>query len=263
MPINYTSKVNERPIGQELHILGENHTIGVVGVSTVEANMIKLIEVPLQSTPTSTVSIPGYAETTNPIPGVGLFYVDYVNGYVTFQSFPDINGTPVAVTYYGRGSEIDAVDINEIQQPVGVAMDLDGTLTPNGVIFGVISVTNPASITVSQVDNHTGLVVIASTTVNVTIPPPTDTTEGRFFSVLNSSTSIQNITVNGNTIVIGYGATWLWDGFAWLLVSPIPAVNGIAIVSSDPPSPFTGQVWFNSTTMQFIGYNGSAKIVIG
>lgn len=261
MPINYNAKVNERAIGQELLITNETHTVGIVGVSTVDPNMIKLNEVPLQSTPTSTVSIPGYAETTNPVPGVGFFFVDYINGYVTFN--PTAEGFVVQATYYGRGSEIDAVDINELQEPVGISMNIDGTLTPNGLIYGVISVTNPSFISQAQVDTHTGLIIIASSVVSVTIPAPTNTTEGRFFTIMNSSTSSQNITVNGDTLVIGYGATWLWDGFAWLLVSPIPAVNGISVVATDPPSPFIGQVWFNSTNMQFVGYNGTTKIILG
>lgn len=259
--IPYTPKIDERPIGQELLITNETHTVGIIGVSTVDANMVKLIEVPLQSTPTSTVSIPGYAETTNPVPGVGFFYVDYVNGYITFNS--SANGLVVQVTYYGRGSEIDAVDINELQEPVGIAMDIDGTLTPNAVIFGIISVSNPSFISQADVDTHTGLIIIATSSVNVTIPSPTDTTEGRFFTVLNSSTSTQNISIDGNSILIGYGATWLWDGHAWLLISPIPAVTGVPIVSIDPPTPFIGQVWFNSTSMQFIGYNGTTNVIIG
>lgn len=259
--IPYSPKVNERPVGSELLISLEPHVVGIIGVATVVSNTVKLIEVPLQSTPTSTVVIPGYTETTNPTPGVGLFYVDYVNGYVTFNS--SANGNSVQVTYYGRGSEIDAVDINELQEPVGIALDIDGAVTPNALIFGVLTVTNPVSITTSNVDDHTGLIIIASAPVVVTIPSPTNTSAGRFFTVLNSSTSTQNITVNGNSILIGYGASWLWDGSAWLLISPIPATSGIPIVATDPVSPFTGQVWFNSTSNQFIGYNGTVNVIIG
>lgn len=261
MPINYTPKVNERPIGQELLISSEVHIVGIVAVATVEPDMIKLVEVPLQSTPTSTVSIPGYIETTSPTPGNGFFYVDYVNGYVTFNA--SANGNTVSATYYGRGSEIDAVDINELQQPVGIALDLDGTVTPDALIFGVITVTNPVSIPTVDVDTHTGLIIVASSPVSVTLPAPTNTLAGRFFTVLDSSTSTQNISINGNSILIGYGATWLWDGSAWLLISPIPATSGVPIVATDPVSPFTGQVWFNSTTMQFVGYNGTTKVIIG
>jgi len=259
--IPYSIKIDERPIGQELLITAEPHIVGIVGVATVEANMVKLVEVPLQSVPTSTVFVPGYSETTNPIPGVGMYYVDYVNGYLTFEA--SANGSPVQVTYYGRGSEIDAVDINELQEPVGIALNIDGTLTPNAIIFGVATVTNPAFIPVADVDNHTGLIITASAPVTVTIPAPTNVSAGRFFTVLNKSTSTQNISVNGNVLLIGYGATWLWDGSAWILISPIPGVNGIPVVSSDPASPFLGQVYFNSTSSQFIGWNGSTWVILG
>ena len=261
MSINYSQKQNERSIGQELPISSEPHTVGIVGVSTVEPNMVKLIEVPLQSSPSSTVIIPGYSETTNPVPGNGQFYVDYINGYLTFN--PSANGNHITVSYYGRGSEIDSVDINELQEPVGIALDIDGTVTPNSLIFGVASAANPSFIPVSDVDTHTGLVITATATVTVTLPSPTDTTIGRFFTVLNRSTSTNSISINGNVLLIGYGATWLWDGSAWILISPIPGVNGVPVVASDPSSPFLGQIYFNSTSNQFIGWNGSSWAILG
>jgi len=258
MPINYSVKIDERPIGQELLITNESHVVGIVGVATVESTMVKLVEVPLQSTPISTVLISGYTETTVPLPPAGQFYVDYVNGYLTFNA--SANGNTVLVTYYGRGSEIDAVDINELQEPVGAAMDIDGTLTPNAIIYGVATVTNPSS---ANVNSHTGLVVVATAPVTLTLPSPTDTTTGRFFTVLNKSTSTQSISVNGSVLLVGYGATWLWDGVAWLLISPIPGTNGIPVVATDPVSPFTGQIWFNSVSHQFVGFNGSVNVILG
>src|SRR5579863_4564184 len=135
MPINYTSKTNQRPIGQEILISNETHTVGIVGVATVLANMVKLIEVP---SPNFSVTVPGYSITTNPNPGNGQFYVDYVNGYLTFNA--SANGNSVLVTYHGRGSEVDAVDIDEVQEPLSVLANLDGTLTPSAIIYGVLTV---------------------------------------------------------------------------------------------------------------------------
>lgn len=258
MPIPYSQKTNERPLGQELSIVNEAHTVGIVGVATILANMVKLIEVPSQN---YAITIPGYSVTTNPTPGNGQFYVDYVNGYLTFNS--SANGNSVQVTYYGRGSEVDAVDIDEVQQPLSAAMDLDGTLTPSAIIYGVLTVTNPSSITTAQVNDYTGLVVIATAPTTLTIPSPSNTSTGRFFTVLNRSTSTHSISVNGNTLLIGYGATFLWDGLAWLLISPIPGTNGVPVDSSDPSSPFLGQIYFNSTSSQFIGWNGSAWVILG
>ncbi len=36
------------------------------------------------------------------------------------------------------------------------------------------------------------------------------------------------------------------------------AVTGIELLSSDPGSPTTGQVWFNTTTSRLKYYNGTA-----
>lgn len=258
MPIPYSQKTNARSLGQELSIVNEPHVVGILGVATVLANMVKLIEVPSQN---FAITIPGYSVTTNPTPGNGQFYVDYINGYLTFN--PTANGNNVQISYYGRGSEVDSVDIDEVQEPLSVAMNLDGTLTPSAIIYGVLTVTNPSSITTAQVNDYTGLVVIATMTTTLTIPSPSNTSTGRFFTVLNRSTSTHNISVNGNTLLVGYGATWLWDGLAWLLISPIPGTNGIPVVSIDPVSPFLGQIWFNSVSSQFLGYNGSVNVVIG
>ena len=258
--IPYSTKVNRRPIGNEVLITAETHVIGIVGVSTVMANTVKLIEVPRQDI-VSSIVIPGYSETTNPSPGTGEFYVDYINGYLTFNA--SANGNTVQVTYYGKGSEVDAVDINEVQEPLSIGMDIDGTLTPKAVVYGVLTVVNPPSITTSNVDNYTGLVVVASSTVIVSIPTPTDVTTGRFFTILNKSTSTQSITVNGNVLLVGYGATFLWDGSAWLLISPIPGTTGVPVLASDPGSPFMGQIYFNSTSGQFIGWSGSSWVILG
>lgn len=37
----------------------------------------------------------------------------------------------------------------------------------------------------------------------------------------------------------------------------------LGVLVSDPGSPATGQIWFNSTTAQFKGYNGTATILLG
>jgi hypothetical protein len=140
-PINYTSKQNKRVLGSELHIILEPHIVGIVGVNTVLANMIKLVEVPRQDTPTSSVLVLGYTETTTPTPGSGQFYVDYVNGYITFNA--SANGLPVNATYWGRGSEVDAVDVDELQGPVGVLANIDGTLSP--YVVRPINISNVAT----------------------------------------------------------------------------------------------------------------------
>ncbi len=259
--IPYILKTNKRAVGSEIHITSESHTVGIVGISTVLVNTIKLVEVSRRDSPTSSILIPGYTEVTSSIPGVGQFYVDYINGYITFNS--SANGLSVNVTYWGRGSEVDAVDIDEVQEPVGIALDIDGTVTPNSLVFNVLTATNPASISVSNVDNYTGLIVIATSSTILTIPAPTNVASGRFFTILNKETSTKNITVDGNTIVIGFGATFLWSGNAWILISPTASSTGFPVFTSDPSSPFLGQIYFNSTNSQFSGWNGVNWVLLG
>ena len=332
--IPFTNKQNKRAVGSELHIIGEAHTIGILGVNTPSQStyfsitqvvdnthlvvnstsgmtngntitqgvnsttitfvtdathlvvtstlgfsvgvafllttiptMVKLVEVPRQDTPTSTVMVPGFTETTSPTPGNGQFYVDYVNGYITFNI--SATGVPVTVSYWGRGSEIDGIDVDELQQPVSAVMDIDGTLTPNALIYGVQSLTNPSGTLATQdVDNFTGLIVVATGSTTITLPFPTNTTEGRFFTILNSSTSTFDITINWvnpnvDTINVGIGSgvSWIWDGQKWSLVSG--ASGGFPVFPSDPSTPFLGQTYFNSTTQNFTGWNGSAWVILG
>jgi hypothetical protein len=241
--------------------------VGVAFLLTTVPTMIKLVEVPRQDTPVSSVMVPGYTETTSPTPGSGQFYVDYVNGYITFNA--NATGLSVTVSYYGRGSEIDAIDVDELQQAVGTALDIYGTVTPNALIYGIQTATNPSGTLPTQdVDNYTGLIIIATSSVTVTLPSPTNTSEGRFFTALNSSTSTHDVTIdwtnpgtNSLNIAIGSGASWLWDGHVWILIAG--GGGGFPVFPSDPATPFLGQTYFNSTNMQFLGYDGSVWVVLG
>jgi len=141
MSINYTQKTNQRPLGSEILILNESHIIGTTGIATSSPDEVRLREVPLQEVPSS-VAIPGFAEVTT-APGTNEFQVDYENGRITFNATR--NGETVFVTYEGRGSQVDAEDINELQDPVGVALQLDGEITPGHV--------KPLSISTNPSDN--------------------------------------------------------------------------------------------------------------
>lgn len=37
----------------------------------------------------------------------------------------------------------------------------------------------------------------------------------------------------------------------------------LGVLAGDPSSPVAGQIWYNNTTNQFMGYNGTAKIILG
>ena len=143
MTISYNSKQNQRTIGDELQIYSEPHTIGITGLITSTPNEIRLLEVPLQTSP-STIVIPTFTEVTT-TPGTNEFLVDYANGRITFNAVQE--GHSVSVTYKGRGSEFDAEDINEVQIPLGLIANIDGSLS-SGVV-------TPTSISTSITDNFT------------------------------------------------------------------------------------------------------------
>ena len=136
MSINYSQKTNERLIGSS--ISGEMHTIGIVGVDTVALGVIRLVEVPQAPAPSSTVSIPGYTEIFSGSPTGTQFIVNYTTGVITFNLTQD--GNSVSVSYIGLGSEIAAEDINELQEPVGIALNIDGSLTSR--IVKPVSISN-------------------------------------------------------------------------------------------------------------------------
>jgi hypothetical protein len=128
MPIAYPVKKNKRAVGAELAITNEPHVIGISGAFTNTPNKIRLIEVPLQEEP-STVIVLGSGTYTevDVVLSPYEFSVDYGIGRITFH--PDQNGEGVFVSYKGRGSEVDSEDVNELDIPVGVALNSDGTLS--------------------------------------------------------------------------------------------------------------------------------------
>lgn len=156
--VTFTTKENKRAFGAELDIINEPWTVPSSSPFTV-----KLIEVPYPDSPSS-VSIPGFVETTSSSPGIGKFYVNYSSGYLTFNS-ADAD-TPVFVSYRGRGSIVDAVDVDTIQtilaeianevitsrgslssldDRLDVSLNNDGTLASHVVV--------PSTISISASDN--------------------------------------------------------------------------------------------------------------
>ncbi len=159
MTIAYVDKKNQRAIGSELLIVNESHIVGTTAVASSSPNQIRTYEVPLQESPSS-VAIPGYTEVAGS-PGTNEFRVDYTNGRITFNAAA--NGNTVFVTYKGRGSIVDAEDVNELQGPVGVALDYDGEITAGHV--------KPVSISTNIAHDFTfpnDVVVTGNLTVNGT-----------------------------------------------------------------------------------------------
>jgi len=127
-------------------------------------------------------------------------------------------------------------------------------------VFGITTDSDPASIPVATVDNFTGINITTTVSTSVTLPTPTNTTAGRFFTVLHNDTSGSTLNVDGSNIGAGKGSTFMWDSTAWI---PVGATGGFELLTVDPVSPVTADVWFNDTDKQFKGYNGSEIIILG
>ena len=72
--------------------------------------VLKLREVPDDGSVSPKISIPGFTETTTYPPTSSQFFVNYCTGYVEFHS--DQVGDSIAVTYWAKGSLVEADDIN-------------------------------------------------------------------------------------------------------------------------------------------------------
>lgn len=256
MSINYVNKINERPIGFPSSITNESHIVGITGVQTVEPNMVKLTEVPLSASP-STVLISGYTETLSTSPAPGTFFVNYDNGRLTFNSAN--NGASVSVSYQGLGSEPDAVDINELQTPVGLALNFDGSLS-TGIV-------KPASISTNPADNFVFPGSVTATnnlTVNgaVTSLRTTAVQDEAAFLDLNYSNPT---TLTQSGIRVNVGTTplvrLLWDNTvsSWLIQNTTGAniitatnagnvtiLNNLGIGGTLSATSFTGNIFTTS-----------------
>lgn len=115
----FTTEVNRRDSLQ--YITTEFHV-----VPTSSPYRIRLDEVPDKD---SGLTIPGWAESLSLPTQAGQFYVDWVLGYVYFHS-SDANKV-VQPLYFGKGSLIDAADLNIITRELGYARDITNSLRPS------------------------------------------------------------------------------------------------------------------------------------
>jgi hypothetical protein len=78
--------------------------------------IIELIEVPDDGSVNQKPIIDGFTETTTYPPASGEYYVNYQNGYISFNN--NDYGNTVEIKYYGKGTLIEAQDINYIYDEV-------------------------------------------------------------------------------------------------------------------------------------------------
>lgn len=160
----FTTKVNKRPIGQELLITNEQWTI-----PSVAPFVIRTVEVPLLNPANNEdVTIPGFTRVSvlnNNTPGVGNFYVNFSDGRITFDS--SAAGQTVLVTYYGLGSEVDADDINGVQNAINtLENELNANLGPQNTLqLGQLTQSEEDSL-VATLTSANGGIVWFNTTVS-------------------------------------------------------------------------------------------------
>lgn len=180
---------------------------------------------------------------------------------VAFQNSTNMGLYRVSSSVLGiatAGSERVRIDATG---QVGINATPVATLHIGGsTLFGLVTATNPSSVTTSQVDSNSGIVITSSIAVSVTLASPTSSTQGRFFTVLHNDTSTGTLSVNGQSVGIGKGIPFMWDGTAWI---PVGGSGGFNLTATNPVTPQTGDTWFNTTTSQFMGYNGSTNVILG
>lgn len=104
-----------------------------------------------------------------------------------------------------------------------------------------IEITDPAvdaAVTQEIVDNNGGVVIVLTISGNSQIiADPIDTTERRDFTVANSSSSSNSISINGEILSPGKYMTWVWEGLEW--------IDALVITGGTPPGGVDMELQFN------------------
>lgn len=115
----FTTEVNRRD--SPLFITEEYHI-----VPSTSPYRIRLDEVPDRD---SGLGLPEFTEVLSMPTQAGTFYVDWVMGYIWFH--PSDRGRVVNPRYFGKGSLIDATDINNITRELTLARQVTHRLRPS------------------------------------------------------------------------------------------------------------------------------------
>jgi hypothetical protein len=234
MSIPYTLKVNERQIA--FPITAESHIIGIIGITTFAAGAIRLVEVPQFSFPFSTVSIPGYTEIPSGTPIGTQFVVNYETGVINFSPVHD--GSVVAVSYNGLGSEISAEDVNEVQDPLDAIAQLN--ITYNWPLAPTVSwslATN--SVTNSSISPAAAIDYSKLNLLNSLLS--SDIASGQVVKSLNGLTDAVTLTAGANVTITP-------SGNSLIIATTGGGGGGVSSIHSDANTNITGAVQFVSGT---------------
>jgi hypothetical protein len=179
-------------------------------------------------------------------------------GALSLQPLAD-STTAIALKNAAGGSSIVVVDTTNLR--VGLNVTPVATLHNAGsTVVGLDTASDPASIIASQVNSFSGIKISTTGVIVLTLPTPTNATLGRLFSVLHAAGSTGTLNIDGQNVGVGKGVTYTWDGSVW---TPVGSSGGAQVIAGNPASPVIGDFWFNSLTSQYMGYNGTANVILG
>ncbi len=285
------------------HTVAEEHAVPGVGAEFLStytipsSNVVSLREQPKQlqvSIPTGTtvVQVPGgpFIEVLSS-PAAGQFLVNYSNGNVTFNS-TDV-GKDVLISYTALGSVVKAEHVNNISSPFvpfynklnGIVPDLpatqDFTFPADVTVTGdlnILGVVNKLAVEVLDLTDNilllnsglldNGVVSPAAATVGIEIArttnPQGDSAHPQLVwkeAVLSDPDLwVFNSTSSGP---LGYGTPLLrvYDK-GGVQVTKLTTLQESTLVGTLVSSD-AGLQWFNTDTNQFMGWNGTAQVILG
>lgn len=303
MPLQFDPAIiteNDLLTLHDQHSLSEEHAVpGVdpeeLSTYTIPSSKIVVLrEVPkqIQTTPPTGVTVtqvPGgpFAEVLG-APSADQFQVNYTDGTVTFN-VANV-GDNVLISYTATGSVIRAAHVNKISEPfVPFYNKLDGIVPDGGTDFtfpGDVDVTGNLNIAgdlnISGVVNKSAVEVLdltdnilflnsgnvddgaATTTVGIEIARSANTQgyqghpqlmwveadmNWQFLSTFNGPTGSRDPLVT------------IYDK-GGLQVTPVTNVQQATLVGTLSLAE-QGLIWFNSETLQFMGWNGFGTVILG